>query len=67
MCSAIDLVRLARHFEQVKKTQCEDAAVCRGFLDQFMADWDCWKMADTFGIGIIISTSALPGWPIYEK
>lgn len=48
VCSAIDLVRLARHFEQVEKTHCEDAAVCRGFLDQFMADWDRWKMADTF-------------------
>jgi hypothetical protein len=48
VCSAIDLARLARHYEQIGKDHCEDAAVCRGFLDRFLADWDRWNMADTF-------------------
>jgi hypothetical protein len=46
--SAIDLVRLARHFEQLGGTSSEDATVCRGFLDRFMADWQRWNMGDTF-------------------
>ncbi|MBN2294886.1 MAG: hypothetical protein JXM70_20835, partial [Pirellulales bacterium] len=46
--SAIDLVRLARHYEQRGKTGCEDAQVYRKFLDQFMADWQRWKLDDTF-------------------
>lgn len=46
--SAIDLVRLARFYEQLSAEQAEDARLFRGFLDQFMQDWDRWKMADTF-------------------
>ena len=46
--SALDLPRLARHYEQLGKTHCEDAVAYRRFLDAFMADWERWKMADTF-------------------
>ncbi len=46
--SALDLPRLARHYEQLGKTHCEDAVAYRRYLDAFMADWARWKMADTF-------------------
>lgn len=46
--SAIDVVRVARQFEQIDGTSFEDAVVCRRLLDQFMADWQRWNMADTF-------------------
>lgn len=46
--SALDLARLARHYEQLGKTHCEDAVAYRRFLDLFMADWQRWNMADTF-------------------
>ncbi|MBC8871484.1 MAG: glycoside hydrolase family 2 [Planctomycetes bacterium] len=46
--SAVDLVRLARHYEQRGKTHCEDARAYRGFLDQFLADWERWRLDDTF-------------------
>ena len=46
--SAIDLPRLARHYEQLGKTDCEDAQVYRRFLDAFTKDWERWKLADTF-------------------
>ena len=46
--SAVDLARLARHYEQLGKTQCEDAQTYRRFLDLFLADWRRWRMADTF-------------------
>jgi hypothetical protein len=46
--SALDLTRLARHYEQWEKTSGEDAAIYRGFLDRFMADWQRWNLGDTF-------------------
>lgn len=46
--SALDLVRLARHYERLGKTQCEDAVQYRRFLDAFLADWERWKMAEAF-------------------
>lgn len=46
--SAIDVVRLTRHYEQLGSTDCEDAAVVRRGLEQFTADWDRWNLADTF-------------------
>ena len=46
--SAIDLTRLARHYEQLGKTGCEDAQTYRRFLDLFSSDWEKWKLADTF-------------------
>ncbi|MBN2292742.1 MAG: hypothetical protein JXM70_09975, partial [Pirellulales bacterium] len=46
--SALNVPRLARQFEQIGETSLEDAVVCRRLLDQFTADWERWKMADTF-------------------
>ena len=46
--SAIDVVRLTRHYEQLGSTSCEDAAVVRHVLDQFTADWERWNLGDTF-------------------
>ena len=46
--SAIDVVRLTRHYEQLGSTSCEDAAVVRHVLDQFTADWERWNLRDTF-------------------
>ncbi|MCG2685531.1 MAG: hypothetical protein L6306_18170, partial [Planctomycetales bacterium] len=46
--SAVDLTRLARHYEQWGNTSCEDAVIYRRFLDRFMADWQRWNMGDTF-------------------
>ena len=46
--SAIDVVRLTRHYEQLGSTDCEDAAVVRRGLEQFTADWDRWNLGDTF-------------------
>jgi hypothetical protein len=48
MGSAVDLVRLARQYEQLGNTACEDALIYRRFLDQFMADWNRWNLGDTF-------------------
>jgi len=46
--SALDLPRLARHFEQWQKTSSEDALYYRDKLDRFMADWNAWNLGDTF-------------------
>ena len=46
--SALDLPRLARHFEQWQKTSSEDAVYYRDKLDRFMADWTRWNLSDTF-------------------
>lgn len=46
--SALNLARLARQFEQMGGASYEDATVCRGFLNQFMADWKRWKMDEAF-------------------
>jgi hypothetical protein len=46
--SAVDLPRLARHYEQWGKTASDDAAYYRQRLDQFMADWQRWNLGDTF-------------------
>jgi hypothetical protein len=48
ICSAVDLVRQARHYEQIGHTASEDARLYRGLLEKFMVDWDRLKMADTF-------------------
>jgi hypothetical protein len=44
----VDLVRVARHFEQHGKTHCEDARFYRDKLDRFLADWTAWKLAECF-------------------
>jgi hypothetical protein len=46
--SAVDLLRLARHFEQWQKTYCDDAVYYREQLARFTNDWNAWKLADTF-------------------
>lgn len=48
VCSAVDLPRQMRHYEQIGRAASEDAQLYRGFLDRFMVDWQRWKMADTF-------------------
>ncbi len=48
MGSAVDVARLTRHYEQISQTACEDAVIYRQMYDQFMADWDRWKMAEAF-------------------
>ncbi len=46
--SALDLPRLARHFEQWQKTASEDAVFYRERLDRFMADWERWHLSEAF-------------------
>lgn len=46
--SAINLVRLARHYERLDATDCEDARIGRNHLDRFLADWQQWNLDDTF-------------------
>ncbi len=48
MGSAVDLVRLARQYEQWGKTASDDAVYYRHRLAQFMADWQRWNLGDTF-------------------
>lgn len=46
--SAVDLARLARHYEQMGKTHADDAVTYRRFLDAFMEDWKRWRMEEAF-------------------
>ncbi len=46
--SACDLLRLVRLYEQVGKPEAEDARLYRTFRDQFLVDWERWKMAEAF-------------------
>jgi hypothetical protein len=46
--SAVDLWRVTRHFEQLGKPDAEDAQFYRERLDRFLADWERWRLADTF-------------------
>jgi hypothetical protein len=48
LCSAIDLARQVRHYEQIGHPDSVDAQVYRGLFNQFMVDWQRLKMADTF-------------------
>ena len=49
ICSAVDLVRQVRHYEQIGHPDSLDSRYYRRLLDQFMADWQRYRMADTFG------------------
>jgi hypothetical protein len=49
LCSAIDLVRQVRHYEQIGQPDSLDARYYRDLLDKFMVDWQRLRMADTFG------------------
>ena len=46
--SAIDLMRVVRHYEQLGKADVEDAQFYRTQRDLFQRDWERWKLADTF-------------------
>ncbi|MBM3242244.1 glycoside hydrolase family 2 [Candidatus Poribacteria bacterium] len=46
--SAVDLVRVTRHYEQLGAELVEDAQFYRNNLNRFMADWEKWRMAETF-------------------
>ncbi len=46
--SACDLVRLVRLYEQAGKSEAEDGRLYRLYRDQFLADWDRWKMSEAF-------------------
>ena len=47
--SAIDLLRVVRLYEQLGKAEVEDAQFYRTQLNRFLADWERWGLADTFG------------------
>ena len=46
--SAMDLMRITKHYEQLGKTEVEDAQLYRSWRDQFLADYRRWRMEDTF-------------------
>lgn len=46
--SAVDLWRVTRHFEQLAKTDVEDARFYRDKLDRFLADWNRWQLAELY-------------------
>ncbi len=46
--SAVDLWRVTRHYERLGKEQVEDARFYRDKLEQFLADWERWKMSECF-------------------
>ncbi|UCH36643.1 MAG: glycoside hydrolase family 2 [Armatimonadota bacterium] len=46
--SAVDLWRAVRHYERLGAAYTEDAQFYRDKLDRFLADWERWRMADTF-------------------
>ena len=47
--SGVDLMRVARHYEQLGKQDLEDARFYRDKLDRFLADWKRWRMSEVFG------------------
>lgn len=46
--SAVDLWRTTRHFEQIAKTEVEDAQFYRDKLDRYLADWKRWKLDEIY-------------------
>jgi hypothetical protein len=46
--SAVNLSRVVRWYEQLGKADAEDGRLYRGFLDQFLADWERWRMDEGF-------------------
>ncbi|MBR5626305.1 MAG: hypothetical protein IKW74_01630, partial [Thermoguttaceae bacterium] len=46
--SAVNLFRLTRYYEQYEATDAEDARHYRDRYDRFMADWNRWKLEDSF-------------------
>ena len=48
ICSAIDLVRVTRHYEQRGKESSGEGRFNRQALDKFLDDWQRWEMAECF-------------------
>jgi hypothetical protein len=46
--SAIDLLRIVRHYEQLGKTEVEDAQLYRSWRDQYLTDYRLWQMGQAF-------------------
>lgn len=46
--SAIDLLRVVRHYEQLGKTEVEDAQLYRSWRDRFLTDCQRWQMDEVF-------------------
>jgi hypothetical protein len=46
--SAMDLLRTYRWFEQVGKTEVEDAQVYKSWRDQYLADWERYRLSEVF-------------------
>jgi len=46
--SAIDLLRVVRHYEQLGKAEVEDAQLYRSWRDLFLADYQRWRMEEVF-------------------
>jgi len=46
--SAMDLMHVVKHYEQVGKTEVEDARLYRQWRDQFLADYKRYRMEETF-------------------
>ena len=46
--SATDLLRVVRHYEQLGKTEVEDAQLYRSWRDLFLTDYRRWRMDEVF-------------------
>lgn len=46
--SAIDLPRVCRWYEQVGKTEVEDARLYQSWRDQYLADWQRYRLSEVF-------------------
>ena len=46
--SAMDLLRTVRWYEQVGKTEVEDAQLYRNWRDQYLADWQRYRLVEVF-------------------
>jgi len=46
--SAMNLPRIIRHYEQLGKTQVEDAQLYRSWYNRFLTDYQRWQMDQTF-------------------
>jgi hypothetical protein len=46
--SAIDLLRTCRWYEQVGKTEVEDARLYQSWRDQYLADWQRYRLNEVF-------------------
>jgi hypothetical protein len=46
--SAIDLLRIVRHYEQLGKNEVEDAQLYRSWRDQYLTDYQRWQLGQTF-------------------